>query len=421
MELLGSLPAGVRTTLMLLYFTTTCLLACLTYTSARNFPGKYINVIINSDIDCNVTNSPYNAPSDGDNNATFAIQKALNNASCGKIIIPAPGTFLISALQITRSNMEFHIEKGATLLVSNDRKKWPGEKHIVAAKNVEHIVISGSGTINGQGLEWWQNRNDFRPHMVDFSSVKYAILSDTLFLNGPNHILELFCDYCELANVKVFAPPSTGECEKKNMCSHNTDAVDIHGSPFYIHDVNFTTGDDNVAAHANHTLVENSYFGTGHGASIGSLCNNWLTNITFRNITFHGTTTGARIKSHPKCTGKVWNITYENLTMINVDQAIELNQFYEGNGPSTYLFENIFYKNILVNNDETKGSDGSSSSSSMIDFNCDDHYDGKANCRVVLDNINFEGETDGKMTCKGTVGSSKQLKGINDCLKSSLL
>jgi hypothetical protein len=35
----------------------------------------------------------------------------------------------------------------------------------------------------------------------------------------------------------------------------------VHGSPFYIHNVNFTTGDDNVAGHANHTLVEDSYFG----------------------------------------------------------------------------------------------------------------------------------------------------------------
>ena len=38
-------------------------------------------------------------------------------------------------------------------------------------------------------------------------------------------------------------------------------------------------GDDNVAVHANDTLVENSYFGSGHGASIGSLCDDWLRNV----------------------------------------------------------------------------------------------------------------------------------------------
>ena len=80
---------------------------------------------------------------------------------------------------------------------------------------------------------------------------------------GPNHILELGCDHCELSAITVLNPSSTGACEKDDTCSHNTDAVDVHGDPFWIHGVNFTTGDDNVAGHANNTLVEDSYFGTG--------------------------------------------------------------------------------------------------------------------------------------------------------------
>jgi len=111
---------------------------------------------------------------------------------------------------------------------------------------------------------------------VDFSNVDTAVLADVLFTNGPNHILELGCDTCEISGVTVLNPPSEGDCEKDNSCSHNTDAVDVHGQPFWVHDVNFTTGDDNIAGHANHTLVENSYFGSGHGASIGSLCNSYV-------------------------------------------------------------------------------------------------------------------------------------------------
>ena len=45
----------------------------------------------------------------------------------------------------------------------------------------------------------------------------------------------------------------------------------------------FTTGDDNIAGHANDTLVEDSYFGSGHGASIGSLCDSYIRNFTVRN------------------------------------------------------------------------------------------------------------------------------------------
>ena len=64
--------------------------------------------------------------------------------------------------------------------------------------------------------QWWidmkrPGKHDmFRPHTVDFVGVNHAVLSDTLYKDGPNHILELGCDNCELDGVRVFAPPSTG-------------------------------------------------------------------------------------------------------------------------------------------------------------------------------------------------------------------
>ena len=47
------------------------------------------------------------------------------------------------------------------------------------------------------------------------------------------------------------------------LCS---DAIDVHGSPAWIHHCYFSVGDDNVAMHSNDTLVEDNLFGTGHGA-----------------------------------------------------------------------------------------------------------------------------------------------------------
>jgi hypothetical protein len=41
-----------------------------------------------------------------------------------------------------------------------------------------------------------------------------------------------------------------------------------------------------------------------------------------------GTTTGCRIKSHPGCSGHVWNIVYTDLTMHDVGQPIFLDEFY---------------------------------------------------------------------------------------------
>ena len=260
----------------------------------------------------------------------------------------------------------------------------------------------------------------------------HALLTDTLYLNAPSHVLELFSDNTELARVRVLSPPSTGA----DVISHNTDAVDIHGSPFYVHDVNFTTGDDNIAAHANDTLVEDSYFGTGHGASIGSLCNSWLRNITFRNISFRGTTAGCRIKSHPGCAGHVWDVTYEGLTMEDVTDPITVTQYYDGPGASTYLFSDIAFRDIKVTKTSKeeataaaaeaaaaeKGAAASSSKSSLhgIDIRCDNHYDGKANCqRFTLEDITFgHGVSGDEMYCQGVLGEAKHVQGIDtSCLK----
>ena len=377
--------------------------------------GRYVTVELLDGETCDITSPPYAARGDGVHNDTLSIQKALDDARCSKIIVPAGGVFLVSALKISRSHTELHIEEGATLLVSNDRAMWPGERDVLSATEVEHLAITGGGTVDGQGLEWWQHRDDFRPHLVQFSHVTHAILADTLYLNSPNHVLELYCDDCELAGVKVLAPSSRGECKESNTCSHNTDAVDVHGSPFYVHGVNFTTGDDNVAVHANNTLVEDSYFGTGHGASIGSLCNSWLTGIVFRNITFNGTKWGTRIKSKPNCSGHVWNITYKDLRMYDVQAAMILDQFYDGaEKESDYIFDDILYRDILVslNTPLVKGP--------AVQFECSKRPGGEANCDVNMQNVKFIGSESANIVCNGTVGEAEGvegLRGVEDCLK----
>ena len=40
------------------------------------------------------------------------------------------------------------------------------------------------------------------------------------------------------------------------------------------------------------------------------------------------------------------DVTYEHLKMRGIGQAIDLTQFYDGEGPSTYLFDKIVFKDI---------------------------------------------------------------------------
>lgn len=76
-------------------------------------------------------------------------------------------------------------------------------------------------------------------------------------------------------------------------------------------------GDDNVAIHANGTLIENCRMGTGHGVSIGSISDAYVSNVTVRSCSFENTTAGCRIKTDPGAKGAVWDVTYTNLTMQN--------------------------------------------------------------------------------------------------------
>eukprot|EP00040_Diaphanoeca_grandis_P019896 m.105415 g.105415 ORF g.105415 m.105415 type:complete len:430 (-) comp27645_c0_seq2:249-1538(-) len=396
----------------------------------RILSGKYVDVEVGT-AECDVTSSPYNAKGDGKTNDTAAVQMALDKCGGGdggKVTLPTGKTFLISALVITQNHTELHIASGSTILVSTDFHAFPQGVHIINANKVTDIAITGGGTVDGQGLVWWREMkkpgmaNMWRPHTVQFSDVTRGLFTDTLYINGPNHILELGCDFCELSHIKVLNPSSTGDCANDNSCSHNTDAVDIHGDPFWVHDVNFTTGDDNIASHANNTLVEDSYFGTGHGASIGSLCDNWLQNITFRNITFHGTTAAARIKAHPKCAGHVWNVTYEDLTMDNVASVIQLTMFYQEKAPfkyktSTMRFTNIVFRNLVATK---SGSDGNGKDAFTME--CDTTFDshGGGNCDVVVDNVAFPDQVNNpvQMECTGAFSSSvKDLVGVHSCLK----
>ena len=213
--------------------------------------------------------------------------------------------------------------------------------------------------MDGQGLAFWKAKNGkkvFRPHTVDFHNVNYGTITGPTFTNSPDHVLELGCNHCELSHINVFNPPSTDipgypPCVSSHTCAQNTDAVDVHGTPFYIHTVNFTTCDDNIAVHANHTLLEDSYFGTGHGASIGSKCNETIANLTVRNMTFRGTTSGCSTKSIANCHGHVSNVSYQDIVMYDVQQPINVDQLYDvknhpGPAHSSVQIDRITYRNI---------------------------------------------------------------------------
>jgi polygalacturonase len=69
-------------------------------------------------------------------------------------------------------------------------------------------------------------------------------------------------------------------------------------------------------------------FGQGHGIAIGSEMSGNVLNVTFTNLTLDGTQRGVRVKSQLGRGGIVSDITYEKMVIRNVEEAINVNEFY---------------------------------------------------------------------------------------------
>jgi len=211
---------------------------------------------------------------------------------------------------------------------------------------VEYLTISGGGTINGQGEVWWENRDDFRPLTMYMDHCHHVLIKDITVIGCPNHCLELYADYTEVDNIKIINPSS-----KAKDPSHNTDGIDVHGTPFYIHDSYISTGDDNVAIHASNVLVQDCKFGTGHGASIGSLGGGEnLYNITVDRCSFNGTDNGPHIKVQAGASsGKLSGVKFTNLNLYKVDTPIDISMFYDGGEEDTkFVIDGVEIENLTA-------------------------------------------------------------------------
>ncbi len=102
----------------------------------------------------------YGAKGDGKTLNTKVIQQAIDAAAkngIGKVIVPA-GYFLTGPLQL-QSGVELYLADGAVLLGSTRRLDYGADtaKPLIGAVRANHIMISGKGTINGQGRELVKN------------------------------------------------------------------------------------------------------------------------------------------------------------------------------------------------------------------------------------------------------------------------
>ena len=200
--------------------------------------------------------SRYGAVGDGKTLNTEAFSKAIDACTAaggGTVVVPA-GRYLVGTI-IIKSNVELHLQNGATLLCSTDvedvplmpKCKYPclynvrGTRAFIYAEAQSNIALTGSGTIDGQGSAWKPGPRrgtfDERPRVILFVSCKDVRVEGIRLRNSPawmQHYLD--CDNVRVHGIDVF-----------NHANMNSDGIDIDGCRnVRISDSVFDADDDGI-------------------------------------------------------------------------------------------------------------------------------------------------------------------------------
>lgn len=334
----------------------------------------------------------FGAVADGTTKNTEAIAKAIEKCSTsggGKVIIPA-GQFLTGPIHL-KSNVNLHLEEGAEVLFSKDKKDFLPVVHtsyegqelmnyspLIYAYKQKNIAVTGKGTFNGQAgnSNWWPwagkeiygyKKGDVRQHddhnlpRLWTMSEDNVPVSERIF--GEGHQLRpQFMQPFECENVLIEGVTFTNApfwvihpIKSKNVTVDGV-TVSSHGpnndgcNPEYANNIHinncvFDTGDDCIAIKSGRNndgrqvnipseniVVENCDMKDGHGGVvIGSEISAGVRNVYVRNCKMDSPELdrAIRIKTNTLRGGFVENVFVKNIQIGEVKEAVlRINTYY---------------------------------------------------------------------------------------------
>ena len=198
----------------------------------------------------------FGAVGDGLTNNATAIQNTINAAATaggGTVEIPANGTLstYLSGPITLASSINLQIDAGAMLqmlprnVTTNGLiiiPKWPSASTpFINGSGLSDVEISGTGTIDGQGTNWWvafHASGASRPNFINFSGCTRVLIQDVTLQNPPTFHLMLKGNNVGLTiqNIIVHTPGD----------SPNTDGMDLASTNVLIQNCQISDGDDNI-------------------------------------------------------------------------------------------------------------------------------------------------------------------------------
>ena len=192
----------------------------------------------------------HGAKGDGKTLDTLAIQSAIDKCFTdkgGTVLIPA-GEFLSGTLEL-KSNVTLHIAAAGKLLGSPKREDYTAGKGVPAgngnivflfAVNAQNVSIEGKGTIDGNGLAFYNGKGDNtgpgqngvggnfdRPHLGIFYQCNNLRMRDTFCTASAYHCFRILgCKQVHIDGIRIY-----------NRVNRNNDGFHFNNSE-YVHIMN---------------------------------------------------------------------------------------------------------------------------------------------------------------------------------------
>ena len=170
----------------------------------------------------------------------------------GGVVVVPTGTFKTGAL-FFRQGTHLHLQEGGTLLGSDRIIDFPilmtrieGETckyfcALINADGLDGFTITGKGTIDGNGLQYWQefwirrqwnpqctNKDAQRPRLTYVSNCKNVTIQDVHLVNSPfwtNHVYK--SDHVRYLDCYIYAPIHNIYTPEPKRGAPSSDAIDI--------------------------------------------------------------------------------------------------------------------------------------------------------------------------------------------------
>jgi polygalacturonase len=170
----------------------------------------------------------------------------------GGVVVVPQGTFMTGAL-FFKQGTHLHVEEGGTLKGSDRISDYPilttrieGETckyfpALVNADGLDGFTITGRGTIDGNGLHYWQefwirrkwnpqctNKDAQRPRLTYISNSRNVTVQDVHLINSPfwtNHVYK--SDHVRYLDCYIFAPTENVWSGDPKRGAPSSDAIDI--------------------------------------------------------------------------------------------------------------------------------------------------------------------------------------------------